>query len=95
LKKPAVTELARSDLDKIWDHIGPHNPAAADRLIDLIRAQCLKLASSPHRGKRRPDFAEGLYSYRVKNYFIYYFVTDGGIEVARVLHGARDLPKIF
>ena len=95
MKKPTVTELARSDLDKIWDHIAHQNPTAADRMIDSIHSHCVKLAAAPHLGRKRPDFAAGIHSYRVKNYFIYYFATDDGIEVARVLHGARDLPKIF
>jgi hypothetical protein len=31
----------------------------------------------------------------VRNYLIFYRPTDQGIEVVRVLHGARDLPPLF
>jgi toxin ParE1/3/4 len=95
LKTALVTELARSDLDKIWDYIAQDNPTAADRLMDRIEVQCQRLADAPQLGRPRPQHAAGLYSYRVRNYLIFYFVNATGIEIARVLHGARDLPKIF
>ena len=95
MKTALVTELARSDLDKIWDYIARHNPTAADRLMDQIETQCQRLAAAPQLGRQRPHYAAGLCSYRVRKYLIFYFVTATGIEIARVLHGARDLPKIF
>ena len=95
MKAAFITELAESDLAKIWAYIAQHDPIAAERFTETLRAQCHRLAQSPDRGRPRNDFAPGLRSRRVKNYFIYFFVTDEGIEIARVLHGARDLPKIF
>ena len=95
MKEAFITELAEADLAKIWASIARNNPVVADQFIDKLRAQCDQLAATPARGRSRPEFAEGIYSYRVRNYFIFYFVKDGGIEVARVLHGARDLPRVF
>ena len=95
MKRAFITELAESDLAKIWAYIAQHDPIAAETFTETLRVQCHKLAQSPERGRPRNDFAPGLRSYRVKSFFIYYFVTDEGIEIARVLHGARDLPKIF
>ena len=90
-----ITELAESDLTKIWAFIARFDPLAADRFLDTLRARCQKLADAPERGRLRDDFAPGLRSHRVKDYFIYYFITVEGIEIARVVHGARDLPKLF
>ena len=95
MKRADITELAELDLTKIWLFIARDNPEAADRFIDKLRAQCGRLASSPNLGRPRENFAPGLRSYRIGNYFIFYFPTDSGIEVARVLHGARDLPRLF
>lgn len=95
MKRAFITELAESDLAKIWFYIARDNADAADQFIDKLRVQCNRLASSPQRGRPRPEFAPGLRSYRVGNYFIFYFSTDTSIEVARVLHGARDLPRLF
>ena len=95
MKRAYITELAESDLAKIWLHIARDNSDAADQFIDKLRAHCDRLAFAPRRGRLRPDFAADLRSYRVGNYYIFYFPSDTGIEVARVLHGARDLPRIF
>ena len=95
MKHARITELAESDLAKIWLYIARDNPAAADQFIDKLRMQCQRLAAAPQRGRPRPEFAVDLRSNRVGNYFIFYFPTDTGIEVARVLHSARDLPRIF
>lgn len=40
----------------------------------------------------------GLRSWSIRafeNYLIFYFQTEAGIDVVRVLHGARDLERIF
>jgi toxin ParE1/3/4 len=95
LKRAGITELAESDLAKIWLYIARENPDAADQFVDKLRVQCHRLAAAPQLGRPRPEFAMDLRSYRVGNYFIFYFPTDAGIEVARVLHGARDLPRLF
>ena len=95
MKRAYITELAESDLAKIWLYIARDNPEAADQFIDRLRVECGRLATAPHRGRLRPEFAIDLRSYRVGNYFIFYFPTKTGIEVARVLHGARDLPRVF
>jgi len=95
VKHACITELAESDLAKIWHYIARDNPDAADQFIDKLRVQCQRLASVPQQGRPRPEFAVDLRSYRVGNYFIFYFPTDHGIEVAHVLHAARDLPRVF
>ena len=39
--------------------------------------------------------ATGLRSLPLGNYIIFYRPIDDGIEVVRILHGARDLPPLF
>ncbi|MEW6304728.1 MAG: type II toxin-antitoxin system RelE/ParE family toxin [Verrucomicrobiota bacterium] len=95
MKTAFVTELAASDLEKIWFYIACHNPDAADRMIDRLKAACEMLAQSPTKGKLQPGLAKDIRRYRVGNYYIFYFPTTEGIEVARFLHGARDLPRMF
>ena len=46
-------------------------------------------------GTRREALAPGLRSFPVGNYLVFYRVTEGGIELARVLHGMRDLADLF
>jgi hypothetical protein len=46
-------------------------------------------------GRLRPELAPHLRSFPIGNYVIFYRLTQEGIEVARVLHGARDIDALF
>jgi len=95
LKHARITELAGSDLAKIWLYIARDNQDVAVSSSTSSASNANPLASVPQQGRPRPEFAVDLRSYRVGNCFIFYFPTDNGIEAARVLHGARDLPRVF
>ena len=46
-------------------------------------------------GPMRDELAPGLQSFPVGKYLIFYRKMKGGIEIIRVLHGARNLPEVF
>jgi toxin ParE1/3/4 len=86
---------AEADLLATARRIAEHNLAAAERLIDTIDDKAHLLLTAPTMGLQRDDLAPGLRSFPVGNYVIFYRVVKHGIEVARVLHGARDIPSLF
>ena len=86
---------AQRDLDEMWDYVAQESVAAASRLIDTIVEACDRLASQPEMGRLRPELAPNLRSFPVGSYVIFYRPTLDGIEVARVLHGARDIDALF
>lgn len=49
----------------------------------------------PKLGRERFDLAPELRGLPVGNYIIFYRPMKDGIQVIRVLHGARDLPSQF
>ncbi len=49
----------------------------------------------PYMGRQREELAARLRSFPVGSYVIFYRPIDDGIEVARILHGARDFPPLF
>ena len=53
------------------------------------------LASHPNLGRSRDELAEGLRSFPVGRYVIFYRAIPEGVEIVRVLHGSRDLNAIF
>lgn len=87
-----ISLRARQDLDGIYDYIAfrNHNPAAADRLLDLIFEKFTTLAQSPLSGQPCDELRPGLRRFPVRKYVIYYSMDDEGIWIERVLHGARD-----
>jgi toxin ParE1/3/4 len=46
-------------------------------------------------GRERPELLADLRSFPVGRYVIFYLPRPHGIEVVRVLHGARDLKPLF
>jgi toxin ParE1/3/4 len=90
-----LSELAEADLTDIWGFIAQDNTEAADRLIDEIHEKCQFLAAIPKAGRQRPDLEPSIRSFAVGNYAIFYRESTKGIEVARVLHGHRDIASLF
>ena len=87
LKRPAAEE----DLLAIWLYIAADNDAAADRLLDRIGTALTMLAENPRAGPSRPELGEGIRSFAVGRYLLFYGVTAVGVELYRVVHGARDV----
>jgi toxin ParE1/3/4 len=90
-----ITPLAERDLEEIWFFIAQDDPTAADRLLDLLEQKYKLLAHNPHMGPARPDIAKELRYHPVGSYLLLYRIISGGIELVRVVHGARDLPSLF
>ena len=85
------TPLAEQDLEDIWFFIAQDDPAAADRLLDTLDAKIALLAANPLMGLARPDIAPELRYHPVGNHLLLYRIIRGGIEIVRVVHGARNL----
>lgn len=64
-------------------------------MLDLIDEKCRLLADMPGIGRSRAEFEPELRSFAVGSYVIFYRPLADGIEIARVVHGARDLDRIF
>lgn len=90
-----VSAEAKSDLHGIWLYIAHDNPDAADKYVRAIVSRFPTLASMPLMERGRPELSPGLRSFVVGHHVIFYRLFDGGIEVARVLDGVRDLPPLF
>ena len=89
------TSQAHLDLVGVALRIAEENPIAADRWLDIIDEKCRMLAQMPDLGRKRPDLATDLRGLPVGNYVIFYRPTPDGIQVIRVLHGARDIHALF
>ncbi len=87
--------LAKQDLADIRNNIEPKNAGDADRLEDLFFDRFVLLSKHSDIGSSRPEFAGGdIRVFPVENYAIFYRPFDDGIEIARVVHAARDFPAL-
>lgn len=90
------TPTSRRDYELIWDYVAREGSVdAADRLLRTFDARLLLLSDFPGGGRARPELRPRLRSFAVGNYLLFYRPIRGGIELVRVLHGARDLRAIF
>jgi toxin ParE1/3/4 len=86
---------AEADLELIHDYIAAENPAAAAALVTRLEDLAARLADALGMGRARPDLLPTLRSFPFGTYLLFYRPSDKGIEVVRVLHGARDIPALF
>ena len=91
----AVTSTAETDYLDIWLYIAQDSVANADGFIDLLHSKHAIILSQPLIGTPRPDFGAEVRSNPVGHYTLFYRLHDERIELLRVLHGARDLPRLF
>jgi toxin ParE1/3/4 len=89
------TPLAERDLEDIWFFVAQDNPDAADRLLERIDESIKLLAENPYLGPARPDIAPELRYHPVGHYLLLYRILKNGIELVRVVHGARHWLSLF
>jgi toxin ParE1/3/4 len=92
---------AKRDVLDLFDHISLDNENAASRFLAAAESSFRDLAQNPEMGEEceyRGSRGKGLRRWRVKgfeNYLIFYRPFSDRVEITRVLHGARDLRRLF
>ena len=101
MRRPAryrFRPLASTDIESIFATVDKDNPAAADRFISGTRAKSLAARRDARAGngstrtrptKRAAELALTSFGPHV----IFYLPQPDGIEVVRVLHGARNIER--
>lgn len=101
---PRITRrpAAERDLSEQADYLRRHSGLeVALRFLDSAEATFRTLAEWPERGShyhfRRAD-AKGLRVWRIdvfNNHLIFYRPIQDGIDVVRVIHGARNIDRVL
>jgi toxin ParE1/3/4 len=90
-----IRPQAAADLAEIWAYIADDSVRQADAFAARIHREFRTLARQPMMGRERPELLASLRSSPIEKYVIFYVSRPRGIEVVRVLHGARDLKPFF
>ncbi len=90
-----ISPEAENDLLEIWRYIAEDSPVNADRFVDRLYEKAQRLADFTEVGRDRPELAEGLQSFPVDQYILFYRGIGEGIELVRVLRASRDITLIF
>lgn len=96
------TPQAREDLLGVYVTIGLDNLTAAERMYSTLEHRVDLLVNSPRMGMRRPEIAPAARILVEGVYLILYEThpdTDEGpveaVEIVRIVHGHRDLTRVF
>ncbi len=84
---------SQKDILEIAAYIAVDNLAAAEKWALTLDQNFVILAEKPNMGRNRPELARQLKSWPYGQYVIYYRARPDGIEVIRVLHGARKISR--
>ncbi len=90
-----LAETAKNDLKEIWSYIAEYNSTSADRVLRTFKEKFQMLAENPKLGKSQDNFIVNLHSFPFKKICIFYFPTENGVEIYRVLHGTRNIADLF
>ena len=97
IRNPRVEQ----DLDDLSLYIAQTNLRAALRFLDAAERTFTRLARRPTLGSlwetSNPEYAQlKVWSVQgFENHLVFFRQIDGGIEIIRVLHAARDIESIF
>ena len=97
MARHTIRERANNDIDAIARFIAKDNLEAGMRFYDAVAHDLLLLAENPGIGARRivrEPRLKDLRSWPVsgyRNYLVFYLPAGDGIDVVRVLHGARTV----
>ncbi len=89
------TTQADEDVLLVWNYIARDSTRNADAFFDTLKERCQLLADTPQMGRTRLELGAEVRSWPLGNYVIFYRIVEAGVEVLRVLHGARDIPTTF
>ena len=97
MKRFILAPEAVQDVDAIWEYIPEDSLDAADRFLEKLYENIVKLAGTPGMGHTREDLAEDrpLLFWPVGNYLILYRAAKKHVEIVAVAHGNRDIPSFI
>ena len=88
------SDEAKADLKQIARNIANDKPAAARKWTAKPREKCRLVSQNPEIGDSRPELGQGVRSTYLGSYVIYFRSKAGFLEIARVIRGDVDNPKI-
>jgi toxin ParE1/3/4 len=101
MRQATILPLAQAGIDETAAYIAGDNVGAGLRFLSAFGEACERLLKLPQLG--RVFLAPGPRGFEIRcypmhrfaNWLIFYRPADDGIEVIRVLHGARDVDALL
>ena len=96
MKKFRLSPEAAWDIRDIWAYIAKDNVKAARKVRLSILDACRLLAGNPRIGHPQPDWTDQpVHFWPVGTYLIVFRPETEPLNIVRVLHGSRDIPRLI
>lgn len=90
-----ISWQARIDLKEIADYIARDNTDRAQSFIDELLAKIDAICEHPLSYRLRTEWRPDLRSSTHHGYHIIFRLGANRVEIARVMHGSRDIPNLL
>ena len=101
MAKIVRSDFFKSDFIEISTYIGADSIDSALRFMDSVEETTIRLSKMPEMAPKFPFEKQQLQDIRFfpvtgfANHLIFYRPIEDGINVLRLIHGARDIPALF
>ena len=87
-----ISKKAVSDLEEIWLYtVEKWSAGQADRYYNLIFDEINYICKNSDAGKSMEHVRKGYRASKVKSHLIFYKISNGTIEIVRILHERMDI----
>lgn len=90
-----IASSASQDLNNIADYYLSFNVEAGEKLFQYFNKKCKQLEQFPYMGRSYSHIRPLLRGFPLDGYIVFYRITDGIIEILRVINGRQDLAALF
>lgn len=90
-----ISKKADLEIEKIGDFIAQENPARSVTFVTELHEAIARIPLFPSAYPKRDDLMRGSRMAVHGHYVILFRATETAVRILRVVHGARDLPKLL
>lgn len=95
MKRLGFAPEAVADLREIALYIAAEDPDRALTFVAELEQKATEAASRPLSFRERPEISRGLRAIGHGRYLIFFRDLVDEVRIVWVVHGARDLPRLF
>jgi len=88
-------QQAWRDLEQIDDRIAREDPGAAQRFRATVMRRVALLQGVPEAAQPRPEFGRDIRTIPIGRYIVILRIEPSRVSVLRILHSARNLPRLL
>ena len=91
-----ISPRAQRDLDEIWEYT--QRNWGIDQAVFYVRQIARHIDMVSERistGRACPEVRAGYYKYPSGSHLLFYRMTDGGMDIVRILHESMDFGRHF